>query len=78
MSRAAHATHSHEYGGVIQLIVMSQTLRPRVISTEQLITRLTLIMKRVDFTFNISIWNAPNADFFGEKTKGKWASKAGP
>ena len=27
---------------------------------------------------NTSIWNAPNADFFGEKTKGKLASWAGP
>ena len=40
VSRAAHATHSHEYGGVIQLIVMSQAACFNS-------TRLTLIMKRV-------------------------------
>ena len=40
VSRAAHATHSHEYGGVIQLIVMSQAACFNS-------TRLTLIMTRV-------------------------------
>ena len=40
MSRAAHATHSHEYSGVIQLIVMSQAVSFNS-------TQLTLIMKRL-------------------------------
>ena len=40
VSRAAHATHSHEYGGVIQLIVMSQAACFNS-------TRLTLIMTRL-------------------------------